>query len=192
MKIHFIASRGAVAGDIDFLRSITDFILHNGHELAREWIESAYQGITDNSAPINDWKEIYRLNTEAIARCDSVIAEVSVENFAVGYQVAMAVHLKKPVLLLRHTDSTADTFAVGVEGSWVEHKTYDKESEAIAAIQAFIEEHDISSKDMRFNFFIDRPIYNYLRWESQKTGKNKSEIIRELIMQQIEEEQKNS
>lgn len=186
MKIHFIASRGVVAGDIVFLRSITDFILSNGHELARDWIESAYQGITDKSAPINDWKEIHRLNVEAIARCDVLVAEASLENFAVGYQVAMAVQLKKPVLILRHKDSTADTFAAGVEGTWVVHQIYRKESEAIAALKEFIEEHDLHSKDMRFNFFIDRPIYNYLRWQSQKSGKNKSEIIRELIMREIE------
>ena len=39
---------------------------------------------------------------------------------------------------------------------------------------------------MRFNFFIDRPIYNYLRWAALKTNKTKAEILRELVQREIE------
>jgi len=53
----------------------------------------------------------------------------------------------------------------------------------------FLKENDVSTKDLRFNFFIDRKIHNYLRWVSYKTGKPRSEIIRELLNREIEREQ---
>lgn len=50
----------------------------------------------------------------------------------------------------------------------------------------FINENNIDNKDLRFNFFIDRQIYNYLRWAAYQTGRNKSEILRELVLREIE------
>jgi len=38
---------------------------------------------------------------------------------------------------------------------------------------------------MRFNFFINSEIYNYLKYEAYVTGKNKSEILRELVLKEI-------
>jgi hypothetical protein len=55
-------------------------------------------------------------------------------------------------------------------------------------MREFFVENDIQTKDMRFNFFIDRPIYNYLRWTSLKTGKTKAEILRELVEREIDHE----
>ena len=76
-------------------------------------------------------------------------------------------------------------FAQGVVDGWVRHEEYtDTTVERI--LKQFLAENDISTKDMRFNFFIDRPIYNYLRWAALKTGKTKAEILRELVQHEIE------
>jgi predicted DNA-binding protein len=53
-------------------------------------------------------------------------------------------------------------------------------------VSQFLEQNHIENKDLRFNFFIDRQIYNYLRWASFKTGKTKAEILRELVLHDIE------
>ena len=55
-------------------------------------------------------------------------------------------------------------------------------------VEKFLNENDIQSKDMRFNFFIDRKIYNYLRWAAFKTGKTKAEILRDLVQNEIEKQ----
>jgi predicted DNA-binding protein len=55
----------------------------------------------------------------------------------------------------------------------------------VEKILPFLEDNNISTKDMRFNFFIDRPIYNYLRWAALRTGKTKAEILRELVQREI-------
>jgi len=50
----------------------------------------------------------------------------------------------------------------------------------------FIEENRMGAKDIRFNFFIDRKILNYLNWAAFQTGETKSEIIRKLLEQEID------
>lgn len=64
--------------------------------------------------------------------------------------------------------------------------SYNTEQELEGIVNRFIRANTISTKDLRFNFFIDRSIYNHLREISYETGQNKSEIIRKLIEQDIE------
>jgi nucleoside 2-deoxyribosyltransferase len=183
MKVHFITSRNSLEHDVDTLHMIMKSIKASGHSLASDWIDTALERLHTDKSEAN-WREIYRTNLENIAEADVVIAEVSYENFGVGYQVAAAVQQKKPVLLLRHDGADKDAFVTGVEDGWVKYEDYGvRNIEDI--MKSFLMENDITTKDMRFNFFIDRPIYNYLRWSALKTGKTKAEILRELVMHEI-------
>lgn len=183
MKVHFITSRGSIENDVESLRAIMKYIRDADHVLASDWIDVAIDRMQNSSSEAN-WKEIYKTNLENVAETDVVIAEVSYENFGVGYQVATAVQQKKPILLLRHASVGKDAFVTGVEEGWVQYKEYDKDT-LRGIIGKFLEENDINTKDMRFNFFIDRSIYNYLRWSSLKTGKTKAAILRELVEREI-------
>jgi len=185
MKIHLIASRPTLEQDVALLRKIVVIIHENRHELAREWIEGAYDNFTKHGHVSNDWSTIFKKSLEAIAGADLVIAETSHENFGVGYMVSYAVQNKKPILLLRRDGASDDAFARGVEDGWVKHESYTDETVG-NIVKKFIDDNDIKSKDMRFNFFLDRKIYNYLRWASFKTGKTKAEILRELVQQEID------
>lgn len=185
MKVHFITSRPTLEKDIDVLRQIVGVIDKSGHSIAYNWIEDAFKREVQSKTPAANWNTIYQDNLGAIAQADVIIAETSYENFAVGYQVAVAVQQKKPVLLLRSQTADENTFVMGVEDGWVRRAIYDRES-IDKIVKNFLDENDISTKDMRFNFFIDRPIYNYLRWAALKTGKTKAEILRSLVQQEID------
>lgn len=184
MKVHLVTSKPTLENDIDVLRKIVEVVTKQGHTFARDWIEGAYDSNRKTGQTADNWSEIYNESLGAIAQADVIIAEASYENFAVGYQVAVAVQQKKPVLLLRSTSSDG-AFASGIEDGWVKHVEYDDKS-LDPVLRKFLDENDISTKDMRFNFFIDRPIYNYLRWSALKTGKTKAEILRELVNREIE------
>lgn len=162
-----------------------------GHSLALDWIEKAYSRLNAKEMREEvDWSEIYKENLEVIAKADVIIAETSYENFGVGYQVAVAVQQKKPVLLIRHETADKNAFATGVEDGWVKRKEYTNEN-LKDILDQFLKDNDIQAKDMRFNFFIDRPIYNYLRWAAFKTGKTKAEILRELVAREIDKNNSN-
>ena len=184
MKVHIVTSKPTLENDIDVLRKMVQIITNEGHSFARNWIEDAYSANRKTGETANDWSLIYGESLGAIAQSDVIIAEASYENFAVGYQVAVAVQQKKPVLLLKNLTSSK-TFASGIEDGWVKHVEYD-DSTIEKTLKSFLQENDIGTKDMRFNFFIDRPIYNYLRWSALKTGKTKAEILRELVQREIE------
>lgn len=184
MIVHFAASRYGIKENITHLRHIVDAIHSEGHTLARDWIEPSYKVQSQQGADAVDWKEAYQDSVEAIAKADVVIADTTFRSFSVGYQVATAVQMKKPTLVL-HQEGTQDSFfASGIEVG-VSYNEFTPEN-VKEIIKRFLKENDIQAKDMRFNFFIDRPIYNYLRWAAYKTGKTKAEILRELVAREID------
>lgn len=185
MKVHLITSRPTLENDIQTLKKIIAIIQKTGHTLADNWINVAYERLTGKDQLKADWSKIYKTNLEVIAKADVIVAECSYENFGVGYQVAVAVQQKKPVLLLRHASADKNAFATGVEDGWVKREDYTEENLS-KILKTFLDANDIQAKDMRFNFFIDRPIYNYLRWAAFKTGKTKAEILRELVVKEID------
>jgi hypothetical protein len=184
MLVHFTASRYDIEENIQHLRHVVDAIHEEGHNLARDWIEPAYNSHIKHGDIDIDWTEAYQDSLEAINKADVVVADTTIRSFSVGYQVAMAIQMKKPTLVL-HREGTSDSFfASGIQVG-VAYKEYNSDN-VKHLIQSFLKENDIQAKDMRFNFFIDRPIYNYLRWAAYKTGKTKAEILRELVAKEIE------
>jgi len=184
MEVHLICSRKTLIEEIGQLRAMIRIIESSGHQIIGEWIEEAY-GRYLGMDPKHSWPEIYQEALETVARADVLIAECSHENFGVGYEVALAIQHRKPVLLLRREGVDANSFAMGVEAGWVIRKEYNSDTIG-GIIQDFLVSNSIQSKDMRFNFFIDRKIHNYLRWASYKTGKTKSEILRNLVEDEID------
>lgn len=186
MLVHLVGSRYEITKNIDHLRTLVDVIRSEGHSLADDWVDVAYksQQVEGREFKDTDWSLLYKDSVEAINRADVVIAETSTPSFSVGYQVALAVGMKKPILVLNREGVEKSFFASGIE-TGIEYRKYTEESVAEILV-TFLKNNDIAIKDMRFNFFIDRPIYNYLRWAAQKTGKTKAEILRELVQQEID------
>lgn len=189
MIVHLITSKKNLDQTIPYLRRIVNAIHEKESILARDWIEPAYIRYSKESQgakrPPVDWKSVQKDNLEAIAKADVIITEATETGFGIGYQVAYALQLKKPVLILRNANANLDSFASGLDNVNVTYREYD-ENTLEKYVEAFLSENDISTKDMRFNFFIDRPIYNYLRWASLKTGKTKAEVLRALVQKEID------
>ena len=187
INVHFIAAKDNVIEDIATLRKIRGVIREQNHTILDDWIEHAFDLRVNKkgSGQSTDWVSIYKNNLENIAKADVVVAETSYNTFGVGYQIAVAAQQKKPILLLRHENTETDVFAAGIVDSWIKSVQYTDETLA-SSLKEFLDENDISVKDMRFNFFIDRHIYNYLRWAALKTGKTKAEVLRDLVQREIE------
>jgi len=191
MLVHFIAPVDGLKENIDNLRRVTKCIQDKGHTLARDWIEDAYKELKEPDASHevdknnNQWQSIIEDNFEAIAKADVVIADISTDSTALGYQIATAVQQKKPTLLILQEGKSVPPFTWNIPSSFLKKVEYGKDDVAEKVIP-FLEENDIGTKDMRFNFFIDRAIYNYLRWAALKSGKTKAEVLRELVQREIE------
>lgn len=185
MVVYFIASRRDILTRIEDLRYFVRLIREEGHSLSLDWIEPSYANMVKYGHDGMDWSVVYQDTIEAITRSDVVIGDASGQSFSVGYQVAAAIRMKKPILLLHEEQKAKLPFASGVKEANVVFKTFNKNN-LEKLVKDFLEENDIKTKDMRFNFFIDRHIYNYLRWASHKTGKTKAEVLRTLVQKEIE------
>ncbi len=185
MLVHLVGSRYEIAKNIDHLRQLVTVIRDQGHTLADDWVDTSYenQHIGGKDFKDTDWSLLYKDSVEAINRADVVVAETSTPSFSVGYQVALAVSMKKPILVLNREGVEKSFFASGIE-TGIDYRQYTA-GNVDETLTTFLRDNDIGTKDMRFNFFIDRPIYNYLRWSALKTGKTKAEILRELVQREI-------
>lgn len=186
MIIHLTTSKRSLVEEIDTLRQIVKLIEAKGHTVAGNWIESAYKNALKNIPP--DLTKTYRQSMEEVNKADAIIAEVTHSSFGVGYQVATAIHQKKPTLLLSQEGAETNALIKGLDNKVVQYRAYNKAT-LPRLVEDFIEENDIQAQDLRFNFFIDRQIYNYLRWTSHKTGKTKARILRELVLKEIQKEE---
>lgn len=185
MIVHFISGKTNIEENIEYLRRVITTIHLSGHVVARDWLEPAYLAATQGLRGEVDWRMIFEENVEGLNKADVLIAEATEKSFGVGYQVALASQQRKPILLLQREGVGKASLASGITIDCVELKHY-REDNLESIIEQFLEENNIQAKDMRFNFFINRSIYNYLRWASSKTGKTKAEILRDLVEKEIE------
>ncbi len=189
MIVHFIASKRNLKANYKYYEAIHSAITALGHTIAHDWLKAELDFSESGASHSTiDWQKVNDENMAALSRADLVIAEASDRGFSTGFLVANTIHQKKPVLVLTRNNELAGTFGSGIVSDFVRSANYNLEN-VRDIIADFINENNIDSKDLRFNFFIDRQIYNYLRWAAYKTGKNKSEILRELILKEIDKKE---
>lgn len=186
MLVHLVGSQGKFNEQVEYLRKISSIIKHEDHELVDDWVDKVYEdrSVKGLNADMVDWSLLYKESMEALSRADAVVAETSNPSFSVGYQVAQAVAMKKPILVLNREGVDKSFFASGIE-TGIEYQKYTPAT-IDKILEKWLRDNDIGTKDMRFNFFIDRAIYNYLRWTALKTGKTKAEILRNLVEREID------
>jgi len=187
MIAHFIASTSHLTEDLPYFHKVVKALFGNGVFLAHDWISIAERR-SDKSAnqlqPTN-WEAVLEENMAAIDRADIVLIDISRYTFAQGFLAALALQDKKSVLLMSR-NNTQNSLAAGIHDKNLQIKTYTTLDDIKLLVDEFIQENSITTNDLRFNFFINRQIHNYLRDVAHKTGKNKSEIIRELIEKEIQ------
>lgn len=184
MKTHFIASGNNLSDDIHLYRKIIDILKKNNVGITREWIETAYKRRnTKVDAPL--WRDVYQSNLDAVTKADFIVAEISRKSFLVGFQVAVALQQKKPILLLSSHSSNETALGASMDEEIIRLVVYTEKTLETELVK-FINLNKPQSKDLKFNFFVNRKIMNYLNWASMHTGDTKSEIIRKLLIKEID------
>jgi len=192
MLIYLSANARNIEHDIKTYRFIRDIIYRLGHNLVGDWTETALlreQNATNKGQLEGvDWKNMVQDAETSLQSAELLIAEASgASTFGVGYQVGLAINSRKPILLLVEESSAHISYATGLENDFIICKIYNS-SNLEKILDNFIKENTIKNKDLRFNFVIDRQLHNHLRWKSFKTGKTKAEVVRELLVRDMDEE----
>lgn len=189
MKVFFTASVAWQNPSVDINRysMINDFINSLGHEstnYAHYDAESSYR--------LNVEKEIgesnlntYDFTTKLITESDILIADITTQSFKAGYQLDFALHNKIPALVIykKWENFIPPIMLQDNRFGLLTVKEYISDSDIKLIIKEYLE--NILSGKIKFNFFINHKIYNYLNRRAKIEGRNKSDIVRDIIMSEI-------
>ena len=129
---------------------------------------------------------VYDRQTSLISKSDMLIADITEESVTVGYQIEYAIGKKIPVLVLLGPRNnyrtpvmlTSDHFGL------LTVKKYKTLKEVKKILDEFTK--SVTTGKIKFNFFLNIPLHNYITKRSVKENKTKSEIIREILQKELE------
>ena len=135
MNIYFACS---ITGGREFegvYRALVRALTEAGHEVPTAHL--AESGTPALEAVI-DPLDVYSRDTAWIRACDALIAEVSVPSHGVGYEIAYALGLGKPVLALRRADRKVSKMISGNPDPNLSVKAYETLENAVSDIREFL------------------------------------------------------
>jgi hypothetical protein len=179
MLVHLAGSLRSHEKDLPYLRKIISLIHDHDSTLAHNWVEAAIVR-QKNNVRIADWTPFVANAMETLKQADVVIIEATHYSFSQGYQMAAALEHRKPVLVVSR-DRLDRKYITGFTDSLLSYGQYATEEELSQLVSSFLKRNTIHVKDLRFNFFITKGIAQYLDRKARETGKNRSEIIRDII-----------
>ena len=135
MNIYFACS---ITGGRDFetvYQEIVAALLADGHEVPTAHL--ADPGVKQLEAIANP-SQVYERDVAWIRACEALVAEVSTPSHGVGYEVAFALSLGKPVLCLFQENQAVSKMFTGNSHPNLRVRTYRSAGEAVAVIRTFL------------------------------------------------------
>ena len=135
MNIYFSCSITGGRDDQAIYRRIVDFILEKGHVVPTAHLASL-DAMEDESSM--DAVEIFHRDMNWVKNCDGLVAEVSTPSHGVGYEIAEAVNLGKPVLCCYQEGKNVSKIITGNTSKGVAVFSYANEADLLCAIGEFL------------------------------------------------------
>lgn len=135
MKIYFSGSIVGGRENAQIYAQIVEYLQARGHE-----VPTAHVARPD----VLDWEKknppslIYERDIDWIRESEVMIAEVSTPSMGVGYEIATALHLAKPVLCLYRQGSTVSKMILGNREPNIRVNSYNTPEELLSLIDGFL------------------------------------------------------
>lgn len=91
-------------------------------------------------------REVFLRDIAWIESCDAVIAEVSTPSHGVGYEIAYALGLDKPVLCLHRAGVAVSKMITGNDAPGLVVQPYHNDAEALSLMEVFLTRHGRASQ----------------------------------------------
>ncbi len=185
MKIHFMAP--LIHGSREDYVRIVNLIEKQGHSVVtRHALERSPVEI-EKESPAE--AELYAKKISTwVKKADAVVFEVTEPDVSIGFEVATALNLSKPVIILYRRDKGAIPHALkGIHNDRMQLLSYDDNTldEMLELALDFAEE----TGDIRFNFFVTPSINAYLDWIAKVKKLPRSVYLRNLIEKEMQDSQ---
>jgi 2'-deoxynucleoside 5'-phosphate N-hydrolase len=135
MNIYFACS---ITGGREFepvYRAITTALQADGHAVPTAHLADA--SVKFREGQVNP-RDVYERDTTWIRACDALVAEVSTPSHGVGYEIAYALSLKKPVLCVFREGQPLSKMLSGNSHPSISVKSYRDTDEALDLIRSFL------------------------------------------------------
>ncbi len=115
-------------------QQIVAALMTDGHEIPTSHL--AQSEVIENERELTP-HYVYERDVNWIKNCDVLIAEVSVPSHGVGYEIAFALEIGKPVLCIYETGRKVSKMITGNPDPALITKSYANLEEAISLVRAF-------------------------------------------------------
>jgi 2'-deoxynucleoside 5'-phosphate N-hydrolase len=134
-KIYFSCS--ITGGRVDELiyTAIVDDLLASGYEVLTAHL--ARQGVALMEQRV-EAREVYQRDVYWITNCDALVAEVSTPSHGVGYEIALALTLHKPVLCLYRQGARISKLITGNDEPTITVSPYPDQATALDLVRRFV------------------------------------------------------
>ena len=110
MNIYFSCSITGGRNDQNIYRGMVDFLISSGNDVPTARLADPDIQLLDGSLSPDS---VYQRDLEWIRNCDVMVAEVSTPSHGVGYEIARALAMKKPVLCCYQRGKTVSKMILG-------------------------------------------------------------------------------
>jgi hypothetical protein len=177
MNIYFTASVSAKNKYLIEYKNIIGYLETLGHTVTSKHITD----ITESQIQEESREEILRFQTKVeqwIKKCDCIIADTSFPSVSVGYEIALALRIGKPILVFYGEGGPPSLLTYYKDEKLITEKYSDAHYKDI--IENFI--NFVRGKtELRFTFFITSAIAVFLDEVARKEKLPKAVYIRKLI-----------
>jgi hypothetical protein len=137
MKIYFSCSLTGGRDDEAVYGLIVDHLISRGHEVLTAHL--ARPEVMDVEK-IVDANEVYRRDMAWVEECDACIAEVSTPSHGVGYEIAYALGLGKPVLCCYQQGAVVSKMILGNDSQNLRLGPYERDSQVPGILDTFTDD----------------------------------------------------
>jgi hypothetical protein len=135
MNLYFSCSLTGGREDEVVYGAIVDHLLADGHEVPTAHLARPEVMVLEQ---IVDPREVFERDIAWLASCDAVIAEISTPSHGVGYEIAFALSLGKPVFCCHRSGVPVSKMITGNHSPNLSVKSYESVDEAIALTDTFL------------------------------------------------------
>jgi hypothetical protein len=135
MNLYFSCSLTGGRDDEPIYAAIVNHLLRLGHEVPTSHL--ARPEVMDLEQVVEP-RDVYRRDLAWIGACDALVAEVSTPSHGVGYEIAFALGLAKPVLCCYRRGTRVSKMITGNDSPGLTVLPYGDLDEALRGIDGFL------------------------------------------------------
>jgi nucleoside 2-deoxyribosyltransferase len=135
MNLYFSCSLTGGRKDERVYAAIVDHLLARGHDVPTSHL--AHPGVMELEK-IVDAREVYLRDIAWIQACDGMIAEVSTPSHGVGYEIAFALSLNKPVFCCHRRGAPVSKMITGNNDLGLTVVDYSDEEDILVLLDSYL------------------------------------------------------